>query len=33
LPQIAGGIRRAFALGGESVTQAELEGYIDKMRK
>lgn len=33
LPQVAGGIRRAFALGGESVTQAELEAYINNIRK
>lgn len=33
LPQIAGGIRRAFALGGESITQAELEAYINNIRK
>ncbi len=33
LPQVAGGIRLAFALGGENVTQAELEAYINNIRK
>ncbi len=33
LPQIAGGIRCALALGGESITQAELEGYVNNIRK
>lgn len=33
LPQIAGGIRHAFALGDEFVTQAELEAYINNIRK